>query len=136
MTEEKKIFLVDDNEANLIACKNILKPYYTVFPISSAAKMLDLMEHVTPDLILLDIEMPDMDGFKTAQILKNNELYSEIPLIFISGHYDPADITKGLNSGAMDFIQKPVISALLLKRIEIILSVVEYKKLLRQDKNK
>jgi putative two-component system response regulator len=74
MTEEqKKIILVDDNDANLTACKKILKPYYAVYPVLSAEKMFDLLEHITPDLILLDVEMPDMNGYDAARTLKNTE---------------------------------------------------------------
>ena len=55
---EKTIVVVDDNNANLIACKSILKSYYTVYPVSSSVKMFELLEHVKPVLILLDVEMP------------------------------------------------------------------------------
>ena len=116
-SKEKIIFVIDDNEANLVACKNILKPYYAVFPVPSAAKMFDLLKHVKPDLILLDVEMPGMNGYEAAKILKNDEAYREIPLIFLSGRTEAEFITEGLKLGALEFIQKPIISDVLLARI-------------------
>jgi len=114
---EKKIFVIDDNEANLTACKNVLKPFYTVFPIPSAAKMFDLLRHVKPDLILLDVEMPEMDGYEAAGILKKDDAWKGIPLLFLSGRTDDASEKKGLDLGALEFIQKPIVSSVLLDRI-------------------
>ena len=124
--EQKKIFLVDDNEANLITYKNILKSRYTVYPVSLASKMFELLKHVKPDLILLDIEMPDMNGYEAAKMLKSNDLHKDIPFIFLSGHFDPVKITEGMDLGACDFYQKPLISSLLLKRLEAFFSLIDY----------
>ena len=103
----QKIFLVDDTEFSLIKTKQILKDYYTVYTIDSAPKMFELLEKVKPDLILLDINMPGVDGFETIKNLKAEEKYAEIPVIFLSGVYDEESIVKGLALGAVDHIIKP-----------------------------
>ena len=120
---QKKIIVVDDNSANLTACKNILKRYYEVFPVPSAAKMFELLEHIMPDLILLDVDMPEINGYEAAGRLKKDSAYNEIPIIFISGRVDPQSEAFGLNMGAVDYIHKPFVSELLLKRIETHLSL-------------
>ena len=130
MTKEQKIIIiVDDNDTNLTACKKILKPYYVVYPAPSAAKMFDLLEHaIIPDLILLDVEMPEMDGYEAARILKNTEAYKKFPIMFLTARNDAISEMEGLNLGALDYIHKPFVSALLLKRIEMNLSLVDYQK--------
>ena len=129
MKEQKVIIIVDDNDANLTACKKILKPFYIVYPAPSAAKMFDLLEHnIIPDLILLDVEMPDTNGYDAARLLKNIEAYKKIPIMFLTARNDAVSEMEGLNLGALDYIHKPFVSALLLKRIEMHLSLVDYQK--------
>jgi len=119
MAEEQKIILVvDDNETSLVACKQILKPHYTVYTVPSAARMFELLQNVTPDLILLDIEMPRMNGYEVAQILKENDAFGGIPVIFLSVRSDAASELEGFNAGALDYIHKPFVGEELLKRIE------------------
>jgi len=125
-TEQKKIIVVDDNNTNLTACKSILKPYYMVYPASSAAKMFGLMEHLIPDLILMDVDMPEMNGYEAAGRLKKNEAFKDIPFIFLSGRIDPASEMFGLNMGALDYIHKPFVSELLIRRIKTHLSLKEH----------
>jgi len=115
---EKKIFVVDDNETILVACKNVLKPWYTVFPMSSAAKMFDLLKHVRPDLILLDVEMPDMGGYEAAKILASHEAYRNIPFMFLTGRTDAGSEKEGLDLGALQYIHKPIFSEDLISRIK------------------
>jgi putative two-component system response regulator len=116
--KQEIIFVVDDNNANLVACKKVLKPFYEVFPVPSAAKMFKLMEHVIPDLILLDVEMPDMNGYETARLLKSNDAFNKIPIMFLSARDDPVSEKFGLNLGALDYIHKPFESSQLLSRLE------------------
>ena len=118
MTEKRKtIIVVDDNNTNLVACKKILKPFYEVYPVPSVSKMFKLMEHVTPDLILLDVEMPDTNGYEAATMLKSKDAFREIPIIFLTARNDPVSEKFGLNLGATDYISKPFVSEQLLKRI-------------------
>ena len=134
--EQKIIIIVDDNDANLTACKKILKPYYVVYPTPSVTKMFDLLEHnIIPDLILLDIEMPEIDGYEAARMLNNNEAYKRIPKIFLTARNDAISEMEGLNLGALDYIHKPFVSALLLRRLETHLSLFDYQKQL-EERNK
>ena len=131
----KTIIVVDDNNANLVSCKNILKPFYEVYPAPSVAKMFDLLEHnIMPDIILLDVAMPDISGYEAAQMLKDSDDLKKIPVIFLSAKIDPESEMEGLNLGALDYIHKPFVSTLLLRRIETHLSLIEYQKLL-EDRN-
>ena len=131
--EQKKIFVVDDALTSLTACKNVLKPYYEVFPAPTAAKMFELLSHVKPDIILLDVDMPDINGYEAAGMLKRDEATKDIPIIFLSGRVDPKSEIFGLNMGALDYIHKPFVSELLLKRIETHLSLIEHQKMLEEQ---
>ena len=123
--EQKKIIVVDDMSDNLSALRNILKEIYQVYPCASAAKMFELLEHVYPDLILLDVIMPDMDGYEAIKKLKSNAKYSEIPVIFLTSVHDSQSEIKGLELGAIDYIRKPFVTPLLLQRIKTHLAVME-----------
>ena len=114
----QKIFLVDDNMSNLTAGKTMLKNYYDVFSIPSGGKLFEMLEKVTPDLILLDIEMPVMDGYETLKKLKAEKKTYDIPVVFLSARNDPGSELEGLNLGAIDYISKPFSPPLLLKRME------------------
>ncbi|MDR2952433.1 MAG: response regulator [Treponema sp.] len=114
----KKIVVVDDNPENLLALKNTLKELYTVFPNPSAADMFSLLEHVQPDLILLDVEMPEMNGHEAIQKLKGDAKYGGIPVIFLTSMNSEESETEGYKLGAVDYIHKPFVTPELLKRIE------------------
>jgi putative two-component system response regulator len=112
------IMLVDDNITNLDLGKEILKDRYIVFPIPSGGRLLEILTKVVPDLILLDIEMPDMNGFEVFKALKSVPNTSNIPVIFVTAKSDSDSELIGLNLGAVDYISKPFSPPLLLKRIE------------------
>ncbi|MDR1296271.1 MAG: response regulator [Deltaproteobacteria bacterium] len=113
-----KIMLVDDNAANLTMGKNMLKEAYEVYPIPSALKLFEIMKHVTPALILLDVMMPDMDGYEAIRKLKAEERFRDIPVIFLTSMNDESSELEGLSLGAIDYVAKPFSAPLLLKRIE------------------
>ena len=121
----KKIFVVDDNLTNLLAAKNNLESHYQVFTMSSAMKMFELFKKVTPNLILLDIKMPEMDGFEALACLKSNPSYSDIPVIFLTSNTDVAMEARGFELGVIDFITKPFSPQVLLNRIKTHLDVDE-----------
>jgi putative two-component system response regulator len=125
------IMLVDDNPANLRTGKNVLSEQYTVFTAPSAAKMFDLMEKNKPDLILLDIEMPEMNGYEAIKLLKSKQETQDIPVIFLTGKSDSDNELEGLSLGAIDYITKPFMPPLLLKRIEVHLLVEAQKHTLK-----
>jgi putative two-component system response regulator len=116
--ERKIILLVDDNMASLSMGKNILKDKYNVFPIPSGEKLFDILGKVSPDLILLDVEMPDMDGYEVIKKLKAEQTHQDIPVIFLTSRNDPGNELEGLSLGAIDYVSKPFSPALLLQRIE------------------
>ena len=116
--EQKKIVLVDDDYAGLVSGKNLLKDRYVVFTVPSGEKLFELLEHEVPDMILLDVEMPNMDGYEVIQELKKNPATSKIPVIFLTGQQDSTSEYKGLSFGAVDYIRKPFVPPLLYKRIE------------------
>jgi putative two-component system response regulator len=116
--ERHIIFLVDDNMTNLTTGKTILKDSYNIFSMPSGAKLFDLLAKVTPDLILLDIEMPEMNGYQALKKLKDEKKTRDIPVVFLTARNDPGSELEGLNLGAIDYISKPFSPPLLLKRIE------------------
>ena len=114
----KTIFIVDDNNTNLLTAKEALDGTYRAFALPSAERMFKLAEKITPDLILLDIEMPEMDGFEAMKLLKADPKLQSIPVIFLTLKSDEETETRGFESGAVDFINKPFSKPVLLKRIE------------------
>ncbi len=126
------IMMVDDNKANLAVGKAILDEHYDVYALPSAEKLFQFLNHVMPDLILLDIEMPGMDGLEALTILKGNKQYAEIPVIFVTAKSSEEDEYDGLALGAIDYVTKPFSATLLLKRIENHL-LIEQQKAKLQD---
>ena len=119
-----RIILVDDSMASLDQGRNILKTFYEVFPAISAKKLFEILENVLPDLILLDIEMPEINGYEALKKLKADERFSNIPVIFLTGKNDESSEREGFDLGAVDYISKPFSAPLLLKRIENQLLIV------------
>jgi putative two-component system response regulator len=121
---------VDDNPSNLRAGKNVLSEKYEVYTAPSAAKLFDLLADVTPALILLDIDMPEMNGYEAIKILKSKDETKHIPVIFLTAKTDTENELEGLDLGAIDYITKPFQPPLLLKRMEVHLLVEAQKKTL------
>jgi len=121
------IFIVDDNLTNLTMGKNMLKTFYQVIPLPSGETMFETLEDVIPDLILLDIEMPDMDGYDIIQKLKSDDRWAGIPVIFITAKDDTDSEVEAFDLGAADYVNKPFSAPTLLKRIEKELSFVKQK---------
>jgi len=119
----KTIFTVDDNHVNLVIAEEALSEYYNIYTLSSAALMFDLLNDIIPDLILLDILMPDISGFEALQRLKADERYSNIPVMFLTGKNDAETETLGFEMGVVDFISKPFSIPVLLNRIKTHLNI-------------
>jgi len=126
--ERETIIIVDDVVTNLTVGMNSLDTVYDVFTAPSGPKLFAILDKVTPDLILLDIEMPEMDGYEVIQILKASSKTSNIPVIFLTSKIDPANEVKGLDLGAVDYITKPFSRELLLKRVDLHLLLERQKK--------
>ena len=118
----KTVFVVDDSDTNLLTAEESLEDYYQVMTIPSAAKMFAFLEKFTPDMILLDIQMPEMNGFEALERLKANPSYANIPVIFLTGYIDDDIQARGREMGAADIITKPFSAPVLLERIEARLS--------------
>ncbi|MDR0818669.1 MAG: response regulator, partial [Oscillospiraceae bacterium] len=114
----KTIFVVDDNDTNLVVAQQALEGEYKTLTIPSAAKMFKLLEKITPDLILLDIEMPEMDGFAAITELKKSDKFRDIPVIFLTANCDAELEVKGFELGAVDYVNKPFSAPVLRKRLE------------------
>jgi signal transduction histidine kinase len=122
---KKTIFIVDDVDTNLTMAVKCLENYYRIFTMLSAAKMFALLEKIKPDLILLDIEMPEMDGFEALSQLKSNASYAEIPVIFLTGLANENLEVLGFERGVIDFIAKPFSAPVLQNRIKSHLGIDE-----------
>ena len=129
--EKRLVIIVDDNHTNLRLGASVLSEYYDVATAPSADKLFVLLESNEPDLILLDIDMPEMDGYETIKILKSNEKTKDIPVIFLTAKTESDDELEGLSLGAIDYITKPFQPSLLIKRIEVHLLVQEQQKALQ-----
>lgn len=115
---KKLIMVVDDTASNLKYAQEVLEEKYKVIPVKSGEAAINALAKFTPDMILLDIEMPEMDGFETIERIKSIKGMEQIPVIFLTSHADEDNEIRGFNAGAVDFIMKPFIPKIMLARIE------------------
>jgi putative two-component system response regulator len=128
----KQILVVDDNLASLKQIGAQLESHYEVLLAKSGAMALKICKQEKPDLILLDVEMPEMDGFQTITLLKEDPDLVPIPVIFLTGNHDTATEIRALKSGAMDFITKPANKDILFHRLKLHLQFASYQNSLEQ----
>ena len=124
------VFLVDDNIVNLHEGKNALQNEYLVITIPSGEKLFSTLKKVTPDLILLDIDMPDMSGYEAMIELKTNEETAGIPVIFLTGKNQSDDEVLGLSFGAVDYLTKPFNQGLIRMRVRNQIKIIEQTRLI------
>ncbi len=124
---ESTILIVDDNIGNLRSVDLVLKPYYKPVLMTSGSQALRYLEKNKPDLIVLDINMPGMDGYETIKRIKANPATERIPVIFFTERSDNESELTGLSHGAVDYVSKPVIPDLLLHRIRMQLELFSYR---------
>jgi len=130
-----KIIIVDDSMAYLTMGKNMLKTFYEVYPVTSVAKLFEILEKVLPDLVLLDIEMPEMNGYEAIKKMKADPRLADIPVIFLTAKSDESSELEGFDLGAVDYVSKPFSGPLLLKRIASQLLIVQQKRDLQDYAN-
>lgn len=123
---KKTVMLVDDSATNLKIGRNALCEQYNVITVPSGERMFFMIERMLPDLILLDVEMPDMSGYEVIRRLKAEERTKSIPVIFLTAKSDPGNELEGLTLGAVDYITKPFSPPILQKRVETHLLLKEY----------
>lgn len=119
-----RILVVDDTPANIQVLSSTLKAKgYQISVATSGAQALEIVGRVQPDLILLDVMMPEIDGFETCRRLKESPLSSQIPVIFLTARTETPDIVKGFEQGAVDYVAKPFNAHELLARVNTHLTV-------------
>lgn len=128
---EYKILIVDDVMSNVLLLKVLLtNEKFAIATASNGRQALEQVEKENPDLVLLDVMMPDMSGFEVAQHLKSNPNTADIPIIFLTVLNSTADIVKGFQVGANDFISKPFNKEELIIRVTHQISLVAAKRLI------
>lgn len=130
-TSKKKVLIIDDDKINVLALAQFLRAHYEVIVTLNGADGLTEAKKQIPDIILLDVLMPDMTGFEVIENLKRDETTARIPVIFITGLDSEADEEKGLQLGAADYISKPFHRALVQTRVATHIQLAE---LLREKK--
>jgi diguanylate cyclase (GGDEF)-like protein len=108
LESKPKLLIVDDQPINIQLLHQAFAAEFQVFMATSGAKALSICATNAPDLVLLDVMMPEMDGYEVCEQLKSNPLTTDIPVIFVTAHTDDASEEHGLDVGAVDFISKPI----------------------------
>jgi phosphoserine phosphatase RsbU/P len=133
-TEKKIVLVVDDAPVNIRIVNEILRDSYRVRVATSGTKALEMAAaKPAPDLILLDVVMPEMDGYEVCTQLKANPDTKDIPVIFLTGQTETADETRGFDVGAVDYIHKPFSPAVVAARVQTHLALREARELLARQ---
>lgn len=129
LQERPRLLIVDDVSDNLHAMVNVLRADYAITAATNGAKAIELAgRQPQPDLILLDIQMPDMDGYEVLSALQQNPDTRDIPVIFVTGLSEAADEARGLLMGAVDYVTKPLNAELLKQRVNNQLELKRYRR--------
>jgi diguanylate cyclase (GGDEF)-like protein len=127
-----RLLVVDDQPANVQALYQTFAADHQVFMATSGAQALQVAAAKLPDLVLLDVVMPEMDGYQVCERLKADAATRDIPVIFVTGHNDEAAETRGLEAGAVDFISKPINPKIVRARVRTHLTLKRQSDLLRE----
>lgn len=137
MEKEKKIsiLVVDDRPENLVVMEGILEsPRFNIIKANSGAEALGFMLDHEFALVLLDVQMPDMDGFETAEFMKKSEKTRYIPIIFVTAiNYDKKSISKGYDVGAVDYLFKPIDPIILKSKVDVFVNLYEQKETIKKQ---
>ncbi len=132
MDEQAKILIIDDSLMDIHILGGILGKDYQLFFATNGADGLDIVMRERPDLILLDVLMPDMDGYDICNRLKADRLLRDIPVIFVTALTEVSEETRGLEVGAVDYLTKPVSAPIVKARVRTHLELKRHQDLLRQ----
>ena len=124
----KSLLVVDDVATNLVMIENVLRDCYKLTLVRSGEQALRYLCKYDVDLILLDVMMPDMDGFETYKRIRENGKDKDIPVIFLTATEEMEKEVEGLSLGAMDFVRKPIVPEVMIKRIERILELEDLRR--------
>jgi len=133
--EKQTILVVDDTPENIDILKGILDSDYKIKFAVNGEMALQVAKNFLPELILLDVMMPGMDGFEVCRLLKRNPLTCAIPIIFVTAKNQVGDEEKGFNLGAVDYIAKPVIPSIVKARVQTHLALADQKRVLVKEVN-
>ncbi|MBF0379971.1 MAG: response regulator [Magnetococcales bacterium] len=133
MSITAKLMLVDDSPGHISLLGGILEADYDILVANNGEQALALAAAELPDLILLDVIMPEMDGYEVCQRLKNDEVTSEIPVIFTTANSNPEEIVKGLEVGASYYLTKPIDSKILKAVVKSVLEDIADSKNLKEE---
>lgn len=125
---KKKILMIDDVALNHATARGVLEDTYELYEALSARDGFEILENMIPDLILLDIIMPDMNGMEMLKKLKETPAYKNIPVIFLTADTSPEAEVEGFSLGIVDYITKPFVPTVMKKRIETQIALSEYEK--------
>ena len=125
---KRVILVVDDDNTSLKLANKILGQDYRVATVNSGATVFNYLAKNTPDLILLDLNMPHIDGMQVMERLQGDPELREIPVIFLTAEQDPASEAKCLEAGAIDFVGKPFVPTVLLSRVKRTIELMDYRK--------
>jgi len=135
--ERKRVILmVDDVALNHVTARDVLGDTYELLDARSAKEGYEILENTIPDLILLDLIMPEINGLEMLAELKNTPLFKNIPVIFLTASNSPESEVEGFNLGAVDYITKPFVPEVMRKRIETQINLAEYERHLERKVNR
>jgi len=136
MLNSKIVLIVDDVPTNIQVAMNILKNEgYKMLFAQSGKKAFDIIENNEIDLILLDIMMPELNGFEICEILKKDNKTKQIPIIFLSGKDSSSDIEKAYEIGGSDYVVKPFINIELIKKVHTHITLKKLQNLYEREEN-
>lgn len=122
-SQKERLLVVDDDIMNLQIAERMLGTEYAVHGLESGKAALEYLKEQKPNLILLDLHMPDMNGFEVMRQIKKDERLKDIPIVFLTADNDSDTEIKGFREGALDFIRKPFVADIMLQRIKRILEL-------------
>jgi diguanylate cyclase (GGDEF)-like protein len=131
-SNKKSVLIVDDEKANIMTLTHILSTDYTVYAANNGKFAIELAKKHIPDIILLDIVMPEMDGYEVLTTLKSTYEKKNIPVIFVTGLGNDEDEEKGLSMGAEDYISKPFSPAIVKLRVSKLVQILSQIAIIKQ----
>ena len=131
--DKSSVLIVDDENANIVTLTHILSPEYKIYAAKNGQDAIEIAQEYLPDVILLDILMPEMDGYEVLSLLKNTEEIQSIPVIFVTGLANAAHEERGLGIGAADYITKPFSPAIVKLRVRNQIQMLNQIKMINQQ---
>ena len=135
MVKKNSLLIVDDDASSLMELANILKPEYTIYAVKDGRPAIEKAHEAMPDLILLDVIMPGMNGFDVLAELKSSRKTKDIPVMFISGVNDSESESEGLSIGAVDYIRKPFDAMVVKHRVRLQIHIINLQRELESAAN-